>query len=150
MLIFLLLLLWLHYHCYGFLPNESFKTYPGPRLPYCHAATLPRCHAATLPPGSRNWQLINPNITMRFIKCNTNIYSYLETCGCKSYNLHLNVVHFFNTSVNLWRLKKAVFLHWCLIRTVLLCHVAQGSLGKINHSCSWMHLCKGRLWYTWL
>ncbi len=31
---------------------------------------------------------------------NTNIYSYLETSGGKSYNLYLNVVHFFNTSVN--------------------------------------------------
>jgi hypothetical protein len=26
---------------------------------------------------------------------NTNIYSYLETSGGKSYNLYLNVVHFF-------------------------------------------------------
>ncbi len=31
---------------------------------------------------------------------NANIYSYLETSGGKSYNLYLNVVHFFNTSVN--------------------------------------------------
>jgi hypothetical protein len=31
---------------------------------------------------------------------NTNIYSYLETSGGKSYKLYLNVVHFFNTSVN--------------------------------------------------
>jgi hypothetical protein len=31
----------------------------------------------------------------------TNIYSYLETSGGKSHNLYLNVVHFFNTSVNL-------------------------------------------------
>ncbi len=30
---------------------------------------------------------------------NTNIYSYLETSGGQS-NLYLNVVHFFNTSVN--------------------------------------------------
>jgi hypothetical protein len=28
---------------------------------------------------------------------NTNIYSYLETSGGQSYNLYLNVVHFFNT-----------------------------------------------------
>ncbi len=32
---------------------------------------------------------------------NTNIYSYLETYGGQSLNLYLNVVHFFNTSVNL-------------------------------------------------
>jgi hypothetical protein len=31
---------------------------------------------------------------------NTNIYSYLETSGGKSYTLYLNVVHFINTSVN--------------------------------------------------
>ncbi len=31
---------------------------------------------------------------------NTNIYSYLETSGGQSPNLHLNVIHFFNTSVN--------------------------------------------------
>jgi hypothetical protein len=32
---------------------------------------------------------------------NTNIYSYLETSGGKSYNLYLNVVHFFNNSATL-------------------------------------------------
>ncbi len=31
---------------------------------------------------------------------NTNIYSYLETSGGQSSNLYLNVVHFFNNSVN--------------------------------------------------
>jgi hypothetical protein len=31
---------------------------------------------------------------------NTNIYSYLETSDGKSFNLYLNVVHLFNTSVN--------------------------------------------------
>ncbi len=31
---------------------------------------------------------------------NTNIYSYLETSGGQSSNLYLNVVPFFNTSVN--------------------------------------------------
>ncbi len=31
---------------------------------------------------------------------NTKIYSYLETFGCQSSNLYLNVVQFFNTSVN--------------------------------------------------
>ena len=31
---------------------------------------------------------------------NTNIYSYLETSGGQTSNLHLNVVHFFNTSVS--------------------------------------------------
>jgi hypothetical protein len=31
---------------------------------------------------------------------NTCIYSYLETSGSQSFNPYLNVVHFFNTSVN--------------------------------------------------
>ncbi len=31
---------------------------------------------------------------------NTNIYSYLEASGGQSYYLYLNVVYFFNTSVN--------------------------------------------------
>jgi hypothetical protein len=30
----------------------------------------------------------------------TKIFSYLETSGGESYNIHLNVVHFFNISVN--------------------------------------------------
>jgi hypothetical protein len=32
---------------------------------------------------------------------NTNNYSYIETSGGQSSHLHLNVAHFFNTSVNL-------------------------------------------------
>ncbi len=31
---------------------------------------------------------------------NSNIYFYLKTSGGQSSNLYLNVVHFFNTSVN--------------------------------------------------
>jgi hypothetical protein len=31
---------------------------------------------------------------------NTNISSYLETSGDQSFNLYLNGVHFFNTSVH--------------------------------------------------
>ncbi len=31
---------------------------------------------------------------------NINIYSYLETSGGQSSTLYLNVVHFFNTSIN--------------------------------------------------
>jgi len=31
---------------------------------------------------------------------NTNIFSYLETSGGQNCDLYLNVVHFFNTSVN--------------------------------------------------
>ncbi len=31
---------------------------------------------------------------------NTNTYTYLETSGGQSYNLYLNVIPFFKTSVN--------------------------------------------------
>jgi hypothetical protein len=52
---------------------------------------------------------------------NTNIYSYLETSGGQSYNLYLNVVHFFNPSVYyLWQLKNFVILHRSLKRAALL------------------------------
>jgi hypothetical protein len=53
---------------------------------------------------------------------NTNIYSYLETSGGQSSNLYLNVVHFLTPALNryLWQIKTVVFLHWCLICTVLL------------------------------
>jgi hypothetical protein len=52
----------------------------------------------------------------------TNIYSYLETSGGQSYNPYLNVVHFSTPELirNLWQLKTAVFLHWCLIWAVPL------------------------------
>jgi hypothetical protein len=52
---------------------------------------------------------------------NTNVYSYKETSGGRSFNLNLNVVHFFNTLImrQLWLLMTFVFLHWCLIGTVL-------------------------------
>ncbi len=39
--------------------------------------------------------LINVNSCL-----NTNICSYLETSGGQSFNLYLNVVDFYNTSVN--------------------------------------------------
>jgi hypothetical protein len=56
---------------------------------------------------------------------NTNIYSYLETSGGEISNPYLNVVLFvlFSTPElirNLWQVKTAVFLHWCLTRVVPL------------------------------
>ncbi len=49
-------------------------------------------------------EIIHFNGTSRFknvSSClNTNMYSYLEASGGQSYNLYINVVHFFNTSVN--------------------------------------------------
>ncbi len=53
---------------------------------------------------------------------NTNIYSYLETSGGQSFYLNLNVVHFLTPVLirHLWQLKTVVFLHWCLIRVILL------------------------------
>ncbi len=45
--------------------------------------------------GMEQGALININNYL-----NTKIYSHLETSSGQSSNLHLNVVHFFNTSVN--------------------------------------------------
>jgi hypothetical protein len=53
---------------------------------------------------------------------NTNIYSYSETSGGQSSNLYIMLL-VFSTPVlirHLWQLKTAVFLHWCLIRAILL------------------------------
>jgi hypothetical protein len=53
---------------------------------------------------------------------NTNIYSYLETSGGPSYNPYLNIVHFLTPVLirHLWQLRTVVFLHCCLICTVLM------------------------------
>jgi hypothetical protein len=65
---------------------------------------------------------------------NTNINSYLETSGGQSANSYLNVVHFFTPELirNLWQLKTAVFLHWCLIRVVPLTLVQLTTRPKID------------------
>jgi hypothetical protein len=54
----------------------------------------------------------------------TNIFSYLETSGGQSYNPHSNVNPFYKPELvrNLWQLKTAVFLCWCLIRAVPFSH----------------------------
>jgi hypothetical protein len=53
----------------------------------------------------QNFEFVLLNGTARFKNLNnclnTNIYSYLETSGGKSSNPYLNVVQYFNTSVNL-------------------------------------------------
>ncbi len=53
---------------------------------------------------------------------NTNIYSYLEKSGGQNSNLHLNVVHFFNTSLNKTSVaaSDSFLLHSHLICAVLL------------------------------
>ncbi len=53
---------------------------------------------------------------------NINIYSYLKASGGQSSNSYLNTVHFLILELNrnLWQLKTAVFLHWCLICAVPL------------------------------
>ncbi len=46
-------------------------------------------------------QSMEENALKNINKClNTNIYSYLETSGGQSSNPYLNVVHFFNTTVD--------------------------------------------------
>jgi hypothetical protein len=58
----------------------------------------------SLPPFQWIEEELKSNGTMHFKNVsnhlNTNIYSYLETSGGKNSNLYLNIVHFFNTSVN--------------------------------------------------
>ncbi len=63
-----------------------------------------------------------------FCNCfNSTIYSYLDTSGGKSYNLYLNAFHFLTPVLirHMRVLKTVVFLHWCLIRTVLFSYVVQ-------------------------
>ncbi len=51
--------------------------------------------------GSKKHQIIEQCALKNVNNClNTNIYSYLETTGGQNFNLYLNVVHFFNTSIN--------------------------------------------------
>jgi hypothetical protein len=53
---------------------------------------------------------------------NINMYSYLRTSGGQGSSLNLNIVHF-STPVfirHLSQLKTVAFLHWCLMRAVLL------------------------------
>ena len=47
------------------------------------------------PSAMEQWAFKNVNNCL-----NTNIYSYLVTSGDQNSNLYLNVVHFFNASVN--------------------------------------------------
>ncbi len=72
------------------------------------------CEGHLLTSGDKSKQLIFPIVTalsfnfsmeQRALKnvnnyLNTNIYSYLETSGGQNSNIYLNLVHFFNTSVN--------------------------------------------------
>ncbi len=53
---------------------------------------------------------------------NTNIYSYLETSGGQRSNLYFRQFIFSTwvSIIHLWQLRTIVFLHWCLIRAVIL------------------------------
>ncbi len=46
------------------------------------------------------WEISMEQQTLKIVNncANINIHSYLETSGGQSFNLYLNVVHFFNTS----------------------------------------------------
>ncbi len=57
----------------------------------------------TLGPGA--WIMTLGAMEQRALKnvnniLNTNTYSYLKTSGGQSSNMYVNIVHFFNTSVN--------------------------------------------------
>jgi hypothetical protein len=53
---------------------------------------------------------------------NSNIYSYLETSGGQSSNVYLNVFNFATLALirHLWQLNIVVFLHWFLMRALLI------------------------------
>ncbi len=74
---------------------------------------------------------------------NTIIYSYFETSGDQSSNPYLNVVPFLTPELirNLWQLKTAVFLHWCLIRAVpfidLKWYITRCNIDFINQQLNW-------------
>jgi hypothetical protein len=65
----------------------------------------------------------------------------IQAPGGQSYNLYLNVVHFFNIVLirHLWQLKTVVFLHRCLICAVPLiglmpefCHPCPAAASKLQ------------------
>ncbi len=73
----------------------------------------------SMDPTIASYFLMEQHTLKNVKKCfNTNIYSFLETSGGQSSNLHLNL-----TSVlirHLWQLKTVVFMHWFVIHAVLL------------------------------
>jgi hypothetical protein len=73
----------------------------------------------SMEPTNASYFLMEQHTLKNVKKCfNTNIYSFLETSGGQSSNLHLNL-----TSVlirHLWQLKTVVFVHWFVIHAVLL------------------------------
>ncbi len=78
-----------------------------PRLPKAaqDCRRLPKVVIVKLKAAKASWVtqegLMEQHALKNVNNClNTNIYSYLETPADKSYYLYLNVVHFFNTSVN--------------------------------------------------
>jgi hypothetical protein len=71
-------------------PNLKLKTWSKQLLSYL---LLPLVLPTVTSMEQRTLKNVNNGL-------NTNIYSYLETSGGHSYNLYLNVVHFFNASLN--------------------------------------------------
>jgi hypothetical protein len=59
---------------------------------------------------------------------NINIYSYLDTSGGQSSNLCLNVVHFFNTSINY----ASVAAYDCCFPAMMHCSITKN--GSLLHN----------------
>jgi hypothetical protein len=94
----------------------------------CYCAMVPtmlegkKQNSETL--SNNDKKIIKFNGTADFKKCKQlfkyNIYIYIETSGGQSSNTYLNLVYF-STPVlnrNLWQLRTAVFLHWCLMHAL--------------------------------
>jgi hypothetical protein len=89
---------------------------------------------------------------------NTNIYSYFETSGGQSSNLHLDIVYFFNTMLirHVWQLKKIVSLKWCLKCAVLnsqspalfSCTNMNINNREITEASRWMNISNHSLTYS--
>jgi hypothetical protein len=134
------------------LVNKLDLTWKQSFLIYCYAEC---CNAESRLTHYHYSECWLSNVAARFKKCkkcsNTNIFSYLEKSGGQSSNLYLNVVHFLTTVLirHLWQLKTVVFLHWCLIRAVLLlCWMIICWFLLCWVSLCWMSLCWVSLYWV--
>ncbi len=133
-----------HFRCYQVkLPNLKMKIRPKQLLGYLPLVImLPALSSAVFVLRVTWWHCqAHPYCIMEQCALKNvnnylyNIYSYSETSGGKSSNLFIYFI--FSTPVlirYLWQLKAVVFLHWCLILTVLL-YLVWNRLRRERFSC---------------